>query len=150
MTNIIMTALVMIIIYLPGLLLLLAGVCLGTLMLRRYFVRRKRLSVRVEAELCAFMANEQYDEYGHTAGYNYKPLYRYVYEGVTYIPKPHGASVTAAPEHKLNQDGKVILWINPEKPDDYRLPEEELCVMLLAVIAGGVIGVIGALLLAAA
>ena len=59
-------------------------------------------------------------------------------------------SVTAAPEHKLNQDGKVILWINPEKPDDYRLPEEELCVMLLAVIAGGVIGVIGALLLAAA
>lgn len=149
MTNQIVAVLVEIVFRLPGTLLLLTGIFLTGFMIRRYFVRRKQLSVRVEAELYAFMSAERYGEGGYPDGYSYQPLYRYVYEGVTYIPKPHGASVTYTPEHKLNQDGKIILWINPEKPDDYRLPEEELCVMILVVVAAGMLGVIGALLLAA-
>lgn len=131
----------------PGVLLLTAAVVLGVYMIVRFIVRFMNYNVQVEAEIETYVSQESYNEHSQVEGYLYAPVYRYVYEGVTYLAKPHSTNYSYKPTTKTNADGKVVIWINPKKPELYRQTEEEICVTVLVVVVAVVLGVIGALLL---
>ena len=113
-----------------GLLLLLLGCRLS---------RRRRRWLLIEAEITQFLTKTESNDDGSTTTF-YAPEYTYSFNGNTYVESGSYANV------KLHSVGtRVSLFIDPERPENFRVKNEEIigvliiCGILIVLLAVGIV-----------